>query len=412
MEHNVHIYQFENNKNKLKLLLEYSKRNVEYYKDILVKPAEYYVNNYNNWKEIPILNKHDVQTNPELYLSKNLEKNEKIKCSYTSGSTGKPLKIYKNVNSEMVLAKRLWDLRRLWEKDISNWKLLYFYRNVEDIYRNNILHLGSGEKSLDLSDKAFAKYCKDIQLNKPKWIIGPPIATSRLANFILKENIKVDSIKYAELYGEMLLPNYKLSIEKAFNCKTINLYGAREFNVLSYECPCGEMHPLDNYFFYEIINGKVYNNTIIGELVVTSLINTAMPLIRYSIGDVCSLRLLDVCCGINGSKLTLIPLKARSAKTINVNSKIYSSGVIDDIFSEFIEKYPLSIEQFQCVQKSNNEFDIIIIPGLTFDSEIVNELSYYFKKYFGEVEIDIKYVKNIDFHSSLKSKNLIVENSD
>lgn len=412
MESNVHNYQFKKNNDKLKMLLEFATRNIKYYNNTLTNPIEYYLENYENWKEIPILQKNDIQINPELFLIDNAKNSKNIKCSYTSGSTGKPLRIYKDVASEMILAKKLWDLRRSWEKDICNWKLLYFYRNVEDIYRNNILHLGKNQNALDLSNCALSKYCDEIVVNHPQWIIGPPIATSKLANYILKNNITISTIKYAELYGEMLLPNYKMSIEKAFKCKTINLYGAREFNVLSYECPCGNMHPLDDYFFYEIINEKVDNNIFTGKLVVTSLINKAMPLIRYLIGDICSLSIIDDSCKFNKSKLSLIPLKARSANILHVNSKIYSSGVIDDIFSKFIEKYPLAIEQFQCIQKSSNEFDVLLIPGIAFSTEKEKELQNTFNEYFGQVNINIKYVENINFEKSLKSKNFLNLNKD
>ncbi len=63
-------------------------------------------------------------------------------------------------------------------------------------------------------------------------------------------------------------------------------YGANEFHSIAYECPYGNMHLMSGNVYVEVLND---NKECVageeGEVYVTSLTNSVMPLIRYQIGD-------------------------------------------------------------------------------------------------------------------------------
>lgn len=405
---NIHEYQFNRNKSKIQTIIKNAIDNVPYFQNTLDKDYDYYTRDYNTWLEIPILSKSLIQENINAFIniSTNITDSD-IKYSHTSGSTGIPLKVYKDQYSEMRIIKKLWSLRKNWEKDLPNWKLLYLYRKVEDIYYKNVLRLGENDDYLDLSQNSLLEYCDQIIKYQPQWIIGPPIVTSKIANMFLDNKIEINSIKFAEMYGEMLLPHYIETIQNAFQCKTINHYGARELNVLSYECPCGAMHPLDDYYLFEIINKEESDDSLTGELIVTSLTNMVMPLIRYSVGDICLLKFNTNPCHYNESKVTLMPKLGRVSDLIMTESNIMASGIIDSIFSGFINKYPSSIKQFQVIQKDIKNFDVILIAGKNYNYSLEDELKWLLINAIGNSIFKFQYVQSIKHEKSRKSKSFI-----
>jgi phenylacetate-CoA ligase len=80
----------------------------------------------------------------------------------------------------------------------------------------------------------------------------------------------------------------RVVIEEVFGCPVFNRYGCREVSVIASECSAHQgMHIMAEGLHVEIMRGgmpaKIGEE---GEIVVTDLLNRAMPLIRYRIGDV------------------------------------------------------------------------------------------------------------------------------
>jgi phenylacetate-CoA ligase len=78
-------------------------------------------------------------------------------------------------------------------------------------------------------------------------------------------------------------------LERAFGVPVFNLYGSTETGHLLMENEHGEMKPAYDTAFLEIMDADAQN---VGELVVTTLTNDYMPLVRYRIGDLAQRRTL------------------------------------------------------------------------------------------------------------------------
>lgn len=85
--------------------------------------------------------------------------------------------------------------------------------------------------------------------------------------------------------AEMLDDTQRAAMEEAFGCKVFNQYGSREIPNIACECRHGRMH---------VFTDMVWLESIDGNLLVTSLTNRLMPMIRYENGD--SGELLDEPC--------------------------------------------------------------------------------------------------------------------
>ncbi len=90
--------------------------------------------------------------------------------------------------------------------------------------------------------------------------------------------------------AEVLYPEWRGLIRESFSCPVFNMYGSREFGPMAWECPEEHsMHVNSGSFFMEILDsrGKPCRNGV-GHVTLTSLCNSAMPLVRYDIGDLAS----------------------------------------------------------------------------------------------------------------------------
>lgn len=91
---------------------------------------------------------------------------------------------------------------------------------------------------------------------------------------------------FARVGGEQLYDFQRTEIESYLGARAINSYGCTETGALAGECPAGSLHVYADHVHVEIFNGDSPAGIgELGDLVVTSLRNTAMPLVRYRVGD-------------------------------------------------------------------------------------------------------------------------------
>jgi phenylacetate-CoA ligase len=87
--------------------------------------------------------------------------------------------------------------------------------------------------------------------------------------------------------GEALLPEMRRRIAEAFGAPVLDQYGQDEKVGWVLECPAGTYHQILEYGVLEVVDdaGRALPPGEEGHLVWTGLVNSAMPLIRYRIGD-------------------------------------------------------------------------------------------------------------------------------
>lgn len=87
--------------------------------------------------------------------------------------------------------------------------------------------------------------------------------------------------------AEMLLPQHRRAIARAFRAPVYERYGCNEFAGIAHDCAKGRLHVNSDRVALEILDGagRPVSPGEIGEAVVTDLDNRGMPLVRYRIGD-------------------------------------------------------------------------------------------------------------------------------
>lgn len=100
--------------------------------------------------------------------------------------------------------------------------------------------------------------------------------------------------------GELLQPSARRAIEAAFGARVFDVYGSSETKEIAWECRAGGMHVNADVVRLEVLDdrGDPVADGVEGELVATLLVNRAMPLLRYRIGDRGSLLPHPCPCGV------------------------------------------------------------------------------------------------------------------
>jgi phenylacetate-coenzyme A ligase PaaK-like adenylate-forming protein len=87
--------------------------------------------------------------------------------------------------------------------------------------------------------------------------------------------------------GELLHPGARAAISRAFHGRVFDIYGSSETKEIAWECPAGGMHVNADVVRVEVVDdgGRAVPDGAEGHIVATSLVNHAMPLLRYRVGD-------------------------------------------------------------------------------------------------------------------------------
>jgi phenylacetate-CoA ligase len=156
---------------------------------------------------------------------------------------------------------------------------------------------------------------------RPRFVTGFAIGVEALAEHVLQHRIAAPPLR-AVMCGAMEVTDHcRELVRAAFHAPAVNVYGTNEFGVIGWECPqrTGVLHINEDAFELEILDGnEPVRDGEEGEIVLTALTLTRMPLIRFRTGDIAA-RLPDRCpCGRALALMT--PVKGRTAHAIRMPS--------------------------------------------------------------------------------------------
>lgn len=129
----------------------------------------------------------------------------------------------------------------------------------------------------DLSDAAMAGYADRLERFRPRLLLGYAGALHTFARYLDRVGRRVP-VRVVQATAEMLYPEWRPVMERAFGSPVYQRYGTREVGDIAASCAkCGELHVNDeNLLLEEADTGEIY---------ITDLTNFATPFLRYRIGD-------------------------------------------------------------------------------------------------------------------------------
>ena len=193
--------------------------------------------------------------------------------------------------------------------------------------------------------QALIDACNQMQANI---LMAPPSLLRQLLPFLTGLKIQ---LRRVITYAEVLNPLEKARFAAAFRAPVVEIYQASEGQIAS-PCRCGNLHINEDLVYVELLdkNGlPVSAGQPASRMLVTNLVNTVQPLLRYEMNDIVELG--GPCpCGshfrvisqVIGRHDDVLYLQTRADRIRPVYPDLVSRWIIttDDRISEFVVEQP------------------------------------------------------------------------
>ena len=178
------------------------------------------------------------------------------------------------------------------------------------------------------------RYLEQITQLRPTHLRGFPIYLLWLADRCLDRGVAPPGLKAIGPYGGLASPVMMERIAQGLRCRFVQKYGTSELGVVSGGCGHSVgMHIFEDLYQVEVLRlGKPVAPGEIGRLIITDLINRAMPLIRYDVGDVGRFHVGPCPCGRQTARLEVL---GRGQELLDAPAGVLTaSAVADTVFSD------------------------------------------------------------------------------
>ncbi|MDQ0205188.1 phenylacetate--CoA ligase family protein [Pectinatus haikarae] len=362
---------------KIREMLIYAYTYIPYYKNLFdsidFKPGQFI--KINDLKKIPYLTKDIIKNNEKLFINK--DNNKKIIARKTGGSTGRKLIVYYGQRSLDITAavhQRCmgWCGKLLGEREIHLSSKTIEQRKIpiKDRRKEHFKCLAMNRENVFLDifdDKNIKDILYKIKSMKAVLIQGFPSIAYNLASFAQENDIDVKgTFKYYESTGETLYDFQREKIEKIFGCEVYDRYGDAEFGVIAHECANHNgLHIMEDVVFVESEPSKEIGS--MGEIIVTTLTNYTMPLIRYKTGDLGEISQENCSCGLPFRKIINMSGRIHDFLKIADGKNVSTSFILD-----ILDKYN-GIRNFQIRLKAN-VLEFLVIPDDNFTLDVIKAI--------------------------------------
>jgi phenylacetate-CoA ligase len=393
---------------KMRAIVRHAYQSVPFYHRLFdankIKSTE--IKTLDDLRRVPIVNRKEVQENLSVMTS---IKTNISKCAIhkTSGSVGVPV---------TVIADR-------YAQEFRNLVSLRQFFECGGRLQDKQVQL-RGQGALGLPTYSGKPLYERIGLFRTEWILPVEIDDS-LLSFL--EAYKPDvMVGYPSLFqlvaektrgkikprivfctGEILSDNCRDLLGSAFGTQVIDSYGCTETGDISWECPdqkqTGYHINADSVIVEFVRDDENVGASEEGEIVLTNLINYAMPFIRYKIGDV-GIPSSELCpCGRTLPLMRLLKGRSDDFVTLPSGSRLSPLSILNmKNFSDVLE--------YRIIQKKVNLFEFWLKMSKTSKMDSVNKCISSLRKMLGDnVEIKQVIVDEIPRDKSGKLRRVISE---
>jgi len=202
--------------------------------------------------------------------------------------------------------------------------------------------------------------------------------------------------------SEILEIQTRRKIESSFNAKVLDIYGCTEVKEISWECSRGNgYHINSDSLLVEFLKKGEPTLDDDASIVVTSLYNYGMPLIRYELGDTGTLLQKTCPCGRGLPLMT--PALGRSVDYFILPDNSMTSPYALTCAIEYIE----GMKQYQIVQEEKDLVVVNVVPDDQFTKKSEQSIRSDLKRVLPGVRVFVNQVKEIAREKSGKYRIVI-----
>jgi phenylacetate-CoA ligase len=202
-------------------------------------------------------------------------------------------------------------------------------------------------------------------------------------------------------------PHHREKIEGFFGAKLLDVYGCLEAPTMAYSCPeYNRFHVFQTTAIAEVLNHRLIEGELCGDLVITNLCNEIMPFVRYRTGDV--VKVIDDKCSCGRNSQVIGDILGRSDEVIKLkdgrsfNYLHFWMRLKKPLLVDYIDK----IEQYKIWFNKKNEnilfqFRLNDNTGLEEGNIIIQNIM---NEYFSDIDARYEIVDSIPLSRSGKFK--------
>lgn len=290
----------------------------------------------------------------------------------TGGSTGEPVRFVHDRESHAVkVANRAfydtWTGYRTGEPFAMLWGAVgdlstSTLRARLGVWLRNELRL----EAFQMSEERMDEYVASLNAFRPRFLLAYAQSAFELARHAERRGLEVLPIPAVMTSATNLEPQMRSTIERVFGARVYDRYGSREVGAIG--CENGDglgliSNPLTHVVEAVDAAGVPVPTGEVGEILVTTLFNRSMPLIRYRIGDA----------GVLGEPAGGVPWPRITEVSGRVTDIFYTKDggqVYGGYFTRQFYERPW-VAQFQVVQEDYDRLRVRLVPGKYVDGGFV-----------------------------------------
>ena len=328
-------------------------------------------------EKFPVLTKADIRAHFKNLRSEKPGKD--IFGNTSGGSTGVPVVFLQDKRFEMensMLTLDGFSGYEIGDKMVQLWgskqETLTNNAGFKNVVFNKFFYRNQFFNSFCMSIEDMRSFIKKINAYKPVMMLAYVQSAYELACFIEHEHLEIYRMKSIIVSAGTLTPDFREKIEKVFGCPAFNRYGSREVGVMAMECSAHEGLHLNMFGQYmEIVdeNDKPSAPGTMGRILITSLNNYTMPLLRFDIGDLATPSSKSSCACGRGLKL----IESVNGRTVSV-FKTKEGALVDCIyFMHLFYEYSF-VCQYQLVQEDFLEIYVRYVHDKRVEKEVLQAM--------------------------------------
>lgn len=296
---------------RLVTLLRYAVQHVPFYAALGIASRD--IHSIEDLRRFPVVTKADLQARSDDFLSGAFDKSS-LHCSRSSGMTGEPTVTYFDEES-WLLCKYALKARRVLSAIGPSRQRLLIISDEEAPGDSWSVVPWLGAFFLNIRGMSLGRELNDevrkVVSFRPTVIYGFPSYLLALADAAIEAGIAIPKVPLLYTSSEMLTDSARASLQRAYGGQVIDIYGSTEFKEIAAQCERGRYHINFESVYLESRDGEEG----LPRVLVTTLVNKAMPLIRYELGDTGKVESAVCACGRRSQQL--VELQGRISEMLS-----------------------------------------------------------------------------------------------
>ena len=395
---------------RIQQVVRYAYEHVPYYRERYqredIHPED--IKSIKDFQALPFLTKEEVNNHLDALVSPPFR--ARLHSNETGGSTGQPMRFFVEDsfwwwNAALEFRGRGWygvregdKIAWVWGaiRDMPSWS--WAKRLRAGIMRQRYLNAFS---MTEAKMRAFANMLVRWQ---PVMFRAYASALSLFARYIKEQEITGIHPRLIETTAEKVTDSQRRLLEAVFQCPVADCYSSRELGTIAYQCRAGSLHVCETCYLEIIAGDQVVPTGQMGEVVVTSLHQFAMPFIRYKIGDMGIYEAGQCSCG-RGLPVLREVVGRVSDFLVTVDGQFVHSA-----FFEYVFQVKPEVVHYQVYQPDREHLVVRLVCRQSVDSAWLEGVRSELRARFGEaMQISLQVVDDIELTPAGKYRFVISE---